>query len=161
MIVGIVERGADIAGDSERVVHRELLFPHEPLAERFTLDVGHDVPELSHGLARVEKRENVWVLQPGGELDLPEEALRSQGGGQLRTKHLQGDMSAVLQVMREVNSGHSAPAEFPLDDIAVGQVGLETHIEARQGRTHVGLSLYASWISGGTSGFIKEAPPSA
>ena len=61
------------------------------------------------------------MLQPGGGADLGEEALGAEGGAEVGMQHLDGDVAIVLEVVREVDRGHAASAEFALDGIAVGQ----------------------------------------
>ena len=78
VLVGVLERLGRLAGDPERVVHGELPLPPQPVAERLALDVRHGEPELPGGLARVVDREDVGVLEAGGELDLALEALGAE-----------------------------------------------------------------------------------
>jgi hypothetical protein len=69
----------------------------------------------------VEQREDVWVLELGGGLDLGEEPLGAQRSAQVGVQHLDGDVAVVLQVVREIHGGHAARAELALDAIAVGE----------------------------------------
>ncbi len=48
-------------------------------------------------LARVEHGEDVRMLQPGGQLDLPLESLGAERGRQLGMQHLQGDGPLVAR----------------------------------------------------------------
>ena len=123
--VRVVERGGDLAGDPDRVVDRELLLPVEPVAQRLALDERHDVEEEAVGLARVEQREDVRVLEVGGELDLGQEPLGADHGGELGTQHLERDLAVVPQVLGEVHRRHAAGADLALDAVAVGEGGLE------------------------------------
>ena len=43
VLVGVVQRLGDVAGDLDRLADRQLLFPRDPMAKRLALDVGHDV----------------------------------------------------------------------------------------------------------------------
>ena len=61
------------------------------------------------------------MLQGGGDLDFPEEALAAEHGRQLGAQHLDGDLAAVLEVLGEVDGGHATGAEFALDPVAVGE----------------------------------------
>jgi hypothetical protein len=65
----------------------------------------------------------VGVLQPGGEADLAEEALGTQAGGDLRAEHLEGNRPIVLEVLRQVHSGHSTATELTFDSVAISQGG--------------------------------------
>ena len=97
----------------------------EPGAQGLALDVGHHVVEEPARFARVVHREDVRVLEPGGGLDLPQEALGPERGGELGAEHLDGHLAVVPQVLRQVDRGHPPAPELALDDVAVGQSGLE------------------------------------
>ena len=56
------------------------------------LDERHDVEEAAVRLARVEQREDVRVLEVGGELDLGEEPLGADHGGELGPQDLERDL---------------------------------------------------------------------
>ena len=59
----------------------------------------------------------------GGDLDLAEESLGAERGGQIGTENLERDSAVVLEVVGEIHHGHPAPTQFPLDDVAVGEGG--------------------------------------
>ncbi len=61
------------------------------------------------------------MLQVGGDLDLGQESLGAEHRGQLRPQHLDRDLAVVLQVLGEIDRGHAALAQLPLDAVAVGQ----------------------------------------
>jgi hypothetical protein len=61
------------------------------------------------------------MIQPGSEADLAEEALGTQGRGELRVEQLQGDPPVVLEVLGEIDRGHSAAAELALETVAVAE----------------------------------------
>jgi len=61
------------------------------------------------------------MLQPGDGLDLAEEALGADDGGELRPEDLDGHLPVVPQVGGQVHRGHAAGAELPLDAVAVGE----------------------------------------
>jgi hypothetical protein len=77
-LVGVAERLRHIGGDPDRFLHRELDLAPEPVAEALALDVGHHVIEEAVGLARVVERQDVWMLQAGGDLHFPEEPLGAE-----------------------------------------------------------------------------------
>ena len=121
LAVGVVERGGDLAREPERLLDRKLPLADQPGAERFAGDERHHVVEQAVGLARVEQSQDVRVLQVGGDLDLGQEPLAADHGGELGVQHLDGDLAAVPQVLGEVDDGHAALAELPVDAVAVGQ----------------------------------------
>ena len=61
------------------------------------------------------------MLEPGGELDLAEEAVGAEGGCQLGVENFQRDWPVVLHVLDEVDRGHAAAAELALELVAVTQ----------------------------------------
>jgi hypothetical protein len=50
-----------------------------------------------------------------------EEAFGTERGGEIGVQDLDGDVAIVLDVVREIDRGHAARAEFALDAVAVGQ----------------------------------------
>jgi hypothetical protein len=63
------------------------------------------------------------VLEPGGETDLAEKALSAQAGGDLRVQHLERHRPIVLEILRQVDRGHAAATELPLNPVSIGQGG--------------------------------------
>jgi hypothetical protein len=61
------------------------------------------------------------MIQLGGDRDFPEEPLRPDRRGQLRTKNLDRDLSVVLPVVSQVDGGHPTPAKLTLDLVAITQ----------------------------------------
>ena len=59
------------------------------------------------------------MLETRGDLDLPEKALRTEGGDELLAQELDGHEPAVFEVAGEVDRGHPAPPEFALDQVPV------------------------------------------
>jgi len=64
-------------------------------------------------------RQDVRMLEPSSELDLPLEALRTQCGRELRVKNLQGNRTVVPEIVGEKYRGHAATPKLPLDEVAV------------------------------------------
>ena len=61
------------------------------------------------------------MLEVGGGLDLAEEALAADCGGQFGPQDLDRDLAIVLEILGEVDGGHAARAELALDAVAVGE----------------------------------------
>ena len=70
--------------------------PLEAFPEGLPLHVRHDVVERRAGLARVEQRQDVGVLEPGGGLDLGQEALGSDPRGQFGLQDLDRHRPVML-----------------------------------------------------------------
>ena len=126
LAVGVVEGGRDFPGEPQRVVHRELPLPAQPGPERFPGDVGHHVVEQAVGVTRVDQPQDVGMLEVGRDLDLGQEALPADHGGELGMQHLDGDLAAVLEVFGEIDGGHAPLSQLALEAIPVGQGRGET-----------------------------------
>src|SRR3989449_3688920 len=85
VLVGVLQGVSHLAGYDQRLLNRQPMLPVEPVAQRLALDVRHGVVEKPGCFSRVEKRQDVGVVEPGGELDLPQEALGAQGQRELRS----------------------------------------------------------------------------
>jgi len=70
---------------------------------------------------RTFSRQDVGVLEPGSGLDLPQEALGPQRGGELGAEHLHGHLSVVPEVIGEVDRSHAALPELTLEYVTVTQ----------------------------------------
>ena len=125
--VGVLQRVGRFPRDPERVLQRQLALPVQPTPERLPVDERHREPEevrravlRSHGAA-VEDREDVGVLEAGGEADLALEAIGAEGGGDLGVEDLERDRAVVPQVLREIDRGHAPAPELPLERVSLPQ----------------------------------------
>ncbi len=66
------------------------------------------------------------MLQRRRGLDLREESLGADHGGELGAQHLERDLAVVLQVVCEIHRGHAARAKLALETVTVGERGDET-----------------------------------
>ena len=66
------------------------------------------------------------MLEVGRGLDLGEESLGSDYGGQLWSENLEGHLPIVPHIVGEIDGGHAALAQLPLDAVAVGEGGRES-----------------------------------
>ena len=125
MPVRVSQGTRHLAGNSERVGQRQLSFAREPPAQRFTLDVRHDVIEETLGLSRVDQGQDPGVIQPGRNVDLTLEALEADTRGQVGMENLDRNRSTVLQILGQVHRRHAATTDLPLQVVAVAERGLE------------------------------------
>ena len=65
------------------------------------------------------QRQNVRVLQLGGDLDLVEKSIGADHRREFGTKDFDGHVAVVLDVPGEIDRGHATGAEFTLDGVAV------------------------------------------
>ena len=123
--VRMAERVGDLPRDAHGLVERELLLALEPVAEGLAGDERHHIVEHAPGLAAVEEREDVRMLQLGRRLDLGQETLGAERGGEIGVHDLDRDLPVVAEVVREMHRRHPALADLPLKAVAVGEGGGE------------------------------------
>jgi hypothetical protein len=66
-------------------------------------------------------QQDVGMLEPGSEVDLPLEPLGTEGGGQLGEKNLEGNRAVMPDVIGEIDDGHAATTELALDGVATAK----------------------------------------
>src|SRR6185437_10825146 len=115
------QRARDLRADLHGVVQGHLLLPLEPLAERFAGDVRHRIVQEAIRLTGVVERQDVRMVELGGNLDFAQEPRGTDRSGDFGTQDLDGDGPAVLLIQREVHDGHAAPAQLPLYAVASGE----------------------------------------
>ncbi len=119
--VGELEGTSGFGRDPERLDEGKLAVAAETLAEALPFHIGHREPEVAPDLSRIEYRQNVRMLQPGRELDLALESLRTERGRDRGQEHLERDEALMLDVAGEIHRRHAASAELALDEVAIGQ----------------------------------------
>src|SRR5256884_6933105 len=119
--VRVRQRARHLRRDAQRVLLGQLLLAREPVAQRFALDVRHDIIEEAGGGTRVVQRQDVGVLQPGRNLDLAQEPLGAEGRRQLRVQDLDRHRPVVLQIVGQEHGGHAAASQLPLHRVAVSE----------------------------------------
>ncbi len=125
VVVGILERPGGVGGNPKCILHRQLRLAPQAIAEALTFDEGHGEPELPGGFPGVVNREDMRVLQAGGEPDFTLEAFGTERRRQLRVHHLQGHLAVVPEVAGQVDRGHAPAAELALEEVAVAEGVLE------------------------------------
>src|SRR5439155_17904769 len=63
--------------------------------------------------------------EPGGDLDLAQEASRPERRCQFRTEDFEGDLPAVFAIVGKVNGRHAPTTELPSDRVALGKSDLK------------------------------------
>lgn len=61
------------------------------------------------------------MLEPGGGANLAQKPLGTEIGGQLRPENLQCDQPFVPKVLGQIDGGHTATAQLPLDLVAISK----------------------------------------
>ncbi len=124
--VRVLKGARNLARQPHCLLHRQRPIALQTVPQRLSGDIRHDVIQEAACVARVVQRQDVGVLQTGGDLDLAQKALRAHRHGQLWAQHFERDGSIMFQVTGEIHRGHSAMAEFAVDRVAPMQRGLQT-----------------------------------
>ena len=61
------------------------------------------------------------MVQPRGELDLPQEAIGAERRRKIGMQDLECDVLVVLRILGEVDGRHSAPPKLPVDRVCTRQ----------------------------------------
>ena len=127
-IVRGVEAVRGLLEDEQRPPHPQRAFATDQGLEIAALDVAHRDEELSVGLAGVEDRHDVGVVDLGRAARLVDEALaKLRIGGQSRREELQCHLASELHVLRQVDDAHPAAADQRLDPVA-GHRGTDARV---------------------------------
>src|SRR3954468_21429628 len=82
--VGTVECLRNLSSQAHCLIEAEPRLPAQPFAKRFTLDIGHRVPQYAAGLTAVVNGQDVRMLERRREADLAFESLNAHRGSELR-----------------------------------------------------------------------------
>src|SRR6266571_4962772 len=123
--VGVVEPGAQLLGDAQRLVHRERFLAVEAVAQRSPGNVRLHVIQQPVRLTGVNEGHDVRMGEPSRDADLAQEPLGAERRDEAGAQHFDGDLAAVLLVFGEIDRRHTAPPELALDGVAVGKRGSE------------------------------------
>ena len=130
------ERVQDLARVVDRDRDRRRAVLDEQLLQRAAVEELHRDVVGALGVAAVEDRDDVRVVEAGRVLRLAPESLHELlVGGVALVQHLQRHLAAELLVLGEVHVGHPAGAEPAADQVAV----VEDAVEERVGRRHQAL----------------------
>jgi hypothetical protein len=88
---------------------------------RLAVDQRHDIVEDVVGFAGVVNRQDVRVLEAGGELDLPQEPVATHPGRAVGAQHLDRNPPSVPAVGRREDASHASGADLVFEDVAVAE----------------------------------------
>ena len=110
---------------SHRFVDWQLALARQSFAQRFALDIRHDIIEETVGGSRIMNAQNVRMLQAGGDFDFLHEAIGAEGGREVGTEDLECYLALVVDVFGEIHRRHPALAQLALDDVAVTEGSIQ------------------------------------
>ena len=141
-----VKRGGHLGDDVRDVRRGQLAIPVEQRPQVPPLDVTHRDEQDTAGLAGLEDRDDVGVVNRGRRPRFPHEALAEcLVPGEFGRKDLQRDPPVEANVMRTVDDGHPAAADLLLEPVACDQrAGCEVASIARDLVTHPASSVASS-----------------
>ena len=120
-----LQRARDVSENADRYGDRHGAGTHEMHPERLPFDEGHRVVGQPFRLSGREHRQDVWVLQSGGEQDLVLETLEIHAGREIGRKHFHHDTTTERALLREKHATHATAAELAFYAIGAGQRGLQ------------------------------------
>jgi hypothetical protein len=139
--MGVVERCRDLARDAQCSIHAHRTPAYEQVTKRSAFDHRRHVEQPTARITGVVQRENVRMVEARNDPDFPKEEFGADHGTQDRPEDLDGDGTMMLEVVREVDSGHPALPEKArlavgrgLDPIAIGECGRYTIQRLRHAR---------------------------
>ena len=128
-----VRQGIDhIAQNAHCVSDRQLAFPGEPFPQRLALHERHGVVEKIVRGPGGEQRNDMGVLEAGGELDLAVEPIGIDPGSELGRQDLDHDAPAELTLFGDEDATHPRTPELSLEVVDVAERGLQALAEIGQ-----------------------------
>ena len=127
--VGVGEGVDHLAQDAHRLDDGQLAFARELEPERLARDERHDVVEQVAGRSGREQRNDVRVLQAGGELDLPLESLDVHRSAHLGRQELDDDLTTEPDLFGQEDAAHAAATQLLQDAVVVADRGLKPVLE--------------------------------
>jgi hypothetical protein len=126
--VGDVQRACDLPADADAALRFQRAVPKQRL-QVGAADQPHGDVELATDLPRVVDRDDVRMLERGGEARLAQEPLAERYVlRQLRREQLQRDVAIEGEVARAVDDAHSAAAKNFVEPVA-SELGADPWIE--------------------------------
>src|ERR1041385_3479501 len=107
----------DLTRDLQRLGNRKLLLTLEQLLQRLAGDVRHHIVGHTVSHARPEYFRYLWMVELRRKSDLTQKPLDYNRAAKLVTKNLYCDLFSVTRVRAEIDGGHPAAAELPLDPV--------------------------------------------
>src|SRR5256886_4129153 len=117
----------DVARDVEGCLERQLPLSQQPMPERLSLDVRHDVVEQPVYFAGRKDRHDVGMAEVRGEVHFANEPLAQEAGGHLRVEHLDRHPAMGMLLHRQEHPGHAPGADLAFD-IVTGRQALTQRV---------------------------------
>jgi hypothetical protein len=122
--VSVVESPSDVECDLDRFGDRKPPFPVNPLSQRLTLNEGHDLEKVLPTLPGRQNRNNVRRGELRSEIHFPQKALAPLFG-EPPVHDLDDDQAIRMRLAGEIDAGHPAPSQLPLDALSLRKREIE------------------------------------
>ena len=139
---------SNFAEDSRRFIHRQLACSREPGAQVFAADERHCVVEEIAARARSKKGNDVRMLKPRSELNLPTKAVAIQPCREIGRENLDNNLSSELGLRRDKYTRHSPTAELAVDLVDRGEYFLQLALKIGRQAPFLGLECPNYGLSG-------------
>src|SRR5688500_675122 len=130
--MSVVESVCKLPDETHRLAERDRTLAIETGAQRFSVDERHDEEHHARGLARIEQRQDMRMLQPRNESYFTNEAIIPRSRGELGEQHLDRDVPVMTDVAREIDRRHSAATKLTLDFVPAGERLRTTVVSGRR-----------------------------
>ena len=110
--VGMGEGVRQLAKDPDGLGERQPAGAAKPLLQGLAVDERHHEVERRPVGSRVEQRQDVWMLELCGGLDLGQKTVGADDGRDVRLQNLDRDVTIVFQIASEIDDAHSAFAQL-------------------------------------------------
>src|SRR6266550_7170382 len=114
-----------MAKNSQSLRHWKLPIPCQTSPKRFTLYKRHGEVRRSRDFARGEQRHDMRMLELGGQLNLPPEAVEAHALRHVALEDLHDDLSLQSTLFGHKNPAHSTAAKLPVEGVRLTQIFLE------------------------------------
>ena len=132
-LVRVGQCARHVAQHADGLAHRQCAVAREPVAQRQPLDEGHGVVRQAGGIAHGDERNDIRLLERGGELDLSLEPFSTDPRRELGAEDLGDDAPAQLHVLGHEHPRHPAATQLALDTVRRPEGGLEADAELVNG----------------------------
>src|SRR5213592_424909 len=110
----------------------------QPIAERLAFHEWHREPQLTGRFTLIVHRQDVGMLQAGGQHDLALEPLGAEYRRDLWMEQLERDRTVVLEIVGEIDRRYPAAPQLPIEAVVAGKGGTQARIPVGQRGLGVG-----------------------
>src|SRR6478736_1554508 len=114
-LVSAGQRVHHVPDETDDLADRQLALARQAGTQRVAVDEWHGVVQQPVGLAGSQQRNDVGVMETGGELDLTTEAIDAEAGAQVGRQHLEHHLATQVGILGDEDTTHPTAAELTLE----------------------------------------------